>query len=67
MLKIEQMIVSLKKKVNRDNFYFLRRRIDKGNGKKSLGWIVKREDTNKELENFDFYKLCREKEQLKEK
>lgn len=67
MLKIEQIIVSLKKKVNRDNFYFLRRRIDKGNGKKSLGWIVKREDTNKELENFDFYKLCREKEQLKEK
>ena len=67
MLMIEQMIVSLKKKVNRDNFYFLRRRIDKGNGKKSLGWIVKREDTNKELENFDFYKLCREKEQLKEK
>lgn len=67
MLKIEQIIVSLKQKVNRDNFYFLRRRIDKGNGKKSLGWIVKREDTNKELENFDFYKLCREKEQLKEK
>ena len=67
MLNIEQIIVSLKKKVNRDNFYFLRRRIDKGNGKKSLGWIVKREDTNKELENFDFYKLCREKEQLKEK
>lgn len=65
MTKLEKLILNLKK-TNRDNFYFLRRRVDKGNGKKSLGWILKREDTNKYLESLDFYKLHNSMNKLKE-
>ena len=43
-----------------------RRRVSKGNGKKTLGWICKRDDTDKVLENIDFYKLKTEKNKLKE-
>ena len=64
MTKLEKLILNLKK-TNRDNFYFLRRRVDKGNGKKSLGWILKREDTNKYLESLDFYKLHNSMNKLK--
>ena len=56
MSNLEEMIINLKK-TQRDNFYFLRRRVDKGNGKKSLGWILKRDDTTKSLENLDFHKF----------
>lgn len=65
MSKLEELILNLKK-TNRDNYYFLRRRVDKGNGKKTLGWILKRDDTNKSLENLDFYKLHSMKNKLKE-
>lgn len=64
MTSLEKMILMLKK-TKRDNFYFLRRRIDKGNGKKTLGWILKRDDTDKSLENLDFYKLQEMKEEFK--
>ena len=65
MTKLEQLIVNLKK-IKRDNFYFLRRRVPKGNGKKTLGWICKRDDTTEVLQNIDFYKLKTEKNKLKE-
>lgn len=65
MSKLEELILNLKK-TNRDNFYFLRRRVDKGNGKKTLGWILKRDDTTKCMENLDFYKLHSMKNKLKE-
>ena len=65
MTKLEKLILNLKK-TNRDNFYFLRRRVDKGNGKKSLGWILKRDDTDKSFESLDFYKLNKCKNKLKE-
>lgn len=65
MSNLEEMIINLKK-TQRDNFYFLRRRVDKGNGKKSLGWILKRDDTTKSLENLDFHKLDSMKHTLKE-
>lgn len=63
MTYLEKMILNLKK-TTRDNYYFLRRRIDKGNGKKTLGWILKRDDTDRSLENIDFYKLQDMKEGL---
>ena len=65
MTKLEQLIVNLKK-LKRDNFYFLRRRVDKGNGKKTLGWICKRDDTEKTLESVDFHKLKTNINKLKE-
>ena len=54
MSNLEQLILKLKETTKRDNYFFLRRRIDKGNGKKTLGWIVKRESTNQSTENVDF-------------
>lgn len=45
------------KELKRKNFYFYRRRIEKGNGKKTLGWILKDENLNDVAENIDFYKL----------
>ena len=45
------------KGLKRKNFYFYRRRIEKGNGKKTLGWILKDENLNDVAENIDFYKL----------
>ena len=36
------------------------------NLKKSLGWVLKREDTNKYLESLDFYKLHNSMNELKE-
>ena len=65
MTKLEHLIINLTK-IKRDNFYFLRRRVPKGNGKKTLGWICKRDDTTKVLENIDFYNLKTEKNKLKE-
>lgn len=65
MTTLEKLILNLKK-TNRNNYYFLRRRVDKGNGKKSLGWILKKEDTNKCIESLDFYKLHNSINLLKE-
>lgn len=42
MSDLEKTINYLKNTVKRDNYVFLRRRIDKGNGKKTLGWVVKK-------------------------
>ena len=64
MTDAEKLIIRLKKQ-KRDNFYFLRRRVAKGNGKKTLGWICKRDDTPNYLENIDFYKLKNERNLLK--
>ena len=66
MTKLETLIKYLKSNTKRDNFYFLRRRVDKGNGKKSLGWILKRDDTKKMIESLDFYKLHNQRNKLKE-
>ena len=38
---------------------------DKGNGKKTLGWVLKRDDTDNSLENVDFQVLDKNKEELK--
>lgn len=65
MTRAEEVIINLKK-MARDNFYFLRRRVDKGNGKKTLGWICRRDDTEKTLESIDFHKLKTNINKLKE-
>lgn len=64
MSNLEQLILKLKETTKRDNYFFLRRRIDKGNGKKTLGWIVKREMTNQTSENVDFTVLNEMKSSL---
>lgn len=64
MNRLESLIRQLKLKTKRENFIFMRRRVDKGNGKKTLGWILKKENSNETMENIDFYKLYDEKEKL---
>lgn len=64
MLDLEKTINYLKNTVKRDNYVFLRRRIDKGNGKKTLGWVVKKENSDNYLENIDFDVLNKIKSQL---
>lgn len=66
MSKLQDEIVRLKKEFKRDNYFFLRRRVDKGNGKKTLGWMVKRDDTKESLTSVDFNQLVLEKHKLKE-
>lgn len=66
MNDLEKTINYLKKTSKRDNYIFMRRRIDKGNGKKTLGWIVKKENSEKFLENIDFNKLNAIKDTLGE-
>lgn len=66
MNDLEKTINYLKKTSKRDNYIFMRRRIDKGNGKKTLGWIVKKENSEKILENIDFNKLNAIKDTLGE-
>ena len=64
MNRLESLIRQLKLKTKRENFIFMRRRVAKGNGKKTLGWILKKENSNETMENIDFYKLYDEKEKL---
>ena len=66
MNDLENTIKYLKQTSKRENYLFLRRRIDKGNGKKTLGWIVKKENSDNYLENIDFDILNRIKSQLKD-
>lgn len=66
MIDLEKTIKYLKQTSKRENYLFLRRRIDKGNGKKTLGWIVKKENSDNYLENIDFDILNRIKSQLKD-
>lgn len=39
-MSFEEKIKELRTNSTRENYYFLRRRVDKGNGKKTLGWIL---------------------------
>ena len=66
MNDLEKTIKYLKQTSKRENYLFLRRRIDKGNGKKTLGLIVKKENSDNYLENIDFDILNRIKSQLKD-
>ena len=50
-------IKELKTYYSRDNYYYMRRRIDKGNGKKTLGWIMENANMNKTLKHKDFNQL----------
>jgi hypothetical protein len=64
MNDIEKYIKNLKQ-YKRDNYFFLRRRILKEDGSsKTLGWIVYKDDKNKTLENKNFFKLDKIKQQL---
>ncbi len=49
------------KQMSRENFFFMRRRIDKGNGKKTLGWILQPSDSDITYENKDFDNLHKQK------
>lgn len=51
--KLIETITSLKS-MERNNFYFLRRRINKENGKKTLGWILEDNLQNYISENKNF-------------
>lgn len=56
MLALEAMIKKLKEQ-ERINYLFMRRRIEKGNGKRTLGWVVKKDNVEKTEENIDINKL----------
>lgn len=49
------------KKMSRENFFFMRRRIDKGNGKKTLGWVLQPSNSDITYENKDFNNLHQQK------
>lgn len=53
MNKFINEIINLKK-LKRNNFYFMRRRVNKGNGKKTLGWMLQSENDETIYENKDF-------------
>lgn len=63
-MKITEELITQLKSRERNNYFFMRRRVDKGNGKKTLGWMLRKEDEEKTYENKDFYKL---KEMVREK
>ena len=50
-------IKELRTYYSRNNYYYMRRRIDKGNGKKTLGWIMENANMKKTLEHKDFNQL----------
>lgn len=60
---MEQLISKIKKlkEMNRNNFFFMRRRIEKGNGKKTLGWVLQKENSLETFENKDFNILHEQK------
>lgn len=49
------------KQMSRENFLFMRRRIDKGNGKKTLGWVLQPTNSDVTFENKDFDSLHQQK------
>lgn len=63
MNKIINEILNLKK-LKRDNYYFMRRRVNKGNGKKTLGWMLQSENNDMIYENKDFNVLYNQKLKL---
>ena len=60
----DNQIKELKTYYNRNNFYYMRRRIDKGNGKKTLGWIMENKNMKKPLEHKDFNQLHKQMEEV---
>lgn len=65
MNKIIDIISGIKQNFKRDNFIFLRRRVDRGDSKKTLGWILTKEDSSMCLENLDFNRLNNMKYRLR--
>ena len=54
----EELIKTIKEKSIRNNYLFQRRRIDKENSnKKTLGWIMTPDNSEKSYENVDINKL----------
>ena len=60
--KLNEQIKTLKTFYSRDNYYYMRRRIPKGNGKKTLGWIMENDSKSLIKENINILTL---KEELK--
>lgn len=58
-MSFEEKIKDLRINSPRVNYYFLRRRVDKGNGKKTLGWILQSENSSliEKVEFNDLYKI----------
>jgi len=54
MSDLADKIKELKNNTTRDNYFYMRRRIDKGNGKKTLGWIMESENSKYTYEHKDF-------------
>lgn len=54
MANVENVIKELMK-TPRNDYIFMRRRVDKGNGKKTLGWMLKLGDQI--IEDIDFTNL----------
>ncbi len=57
MSNLEETIKEIKSKSVRDNFFYMRRRIDKGNGKKTLGWVLENENSEYSYESKNFNDL----------
>ena len=56
MVNVVETIKKLKK-YPRENYYFLRRRIDNDNGKTTMGWILSNDKLKSDVENKNFDKL----------
>lgn len=63
MKSIEDEIKELKK-YKRENFLFSRKRIDRGDGKKTIGWIMTDVKNNLTFENKDYNILYNKKRLL---
>lgn len=63
MESIEDEIKELKK-YKRENFLFSRKRIDRGDGKKTIGWIMTDVKNNLTFENKDYNILYNKKRLL---
>jgi len=67
MSNLEEKIKKIKSNFLRDNFYYMRRRIDKGNGKKTLGWIMENDNLDYSYESKDFNALHSQMLELEKK
>jgi len=65
-IKMINLISTIKKlkETKRENYFFMRRRIEKGNGKKTLGWILQKDNSITVFENKNFDVLKSIKNQL---
>lgn len=57
-------IKNLRLKTPRTNFLIQRRRVDKGNGSKTLGWLLFDKDSNLLNENTKFTSLVKYKREI---